>query len=941
MPGIAGRLVCLLLAATLPIPPAAAAAAAVPPDSEIAAVASGERTKSWLLKWETAGDARKLPGTTVLHRQEQTNVEVVRPNPGVDLGLWLAQLRKTDGVEYVQPNGTVRLLAANDEPNDPELDKQAYLRQIRADKAWTLTDKRTDITIALVDTGVDLDHPDLQANLVAGTNLVEPGKPPEDDNGHGTNVAGVVAAIGNNGIGTAGILWKAGIMPIKALDNRGFGDEDRLGEAILYAVNRGAKIVVLSVGLYRYSPYMRDIVQYAESKGVLLVAAAGNDGELLGSKAAVKYPAAYPTVLAVSGATAGGTPEKRSNPGPEIDVAASWNVYTTALGGGYTSQEGTSMAAPQAAAAAALVWMKYPDFKPYQVLELLKQTAKDIGIAGRDERSGYGLLQLDAALTAKLKDDVFEPNNSRQTAGPLPLNDRNAAALNGGADRDWYKINAPYDGTLVLSFQALADPGTPLPPVRISQYDAERVKGETDVKIGNKTVEWQVRKGVNYVNVQFTDAKREGVIPYLITAEFRMAEDGYERNDRNYEAFTLAPQTQAVAGNFHQTGDKDWYTVTFTQAGSFKVELETDTVRIDPAFTIQKTGEAEVYVDDYGDGESERSPTITVTPGSRYYIRVHNASAAEASPVPGTYKLSLLVQTRYVDPNEPNDRAFASTPISPGTEYVGVIGKPGDQDWFQLRLNEPYILTMTLSDIAGAKAMRFEVYDKRQKLLYAVQPEAGSNEASTDRLFEPGTYYVKVTADMPFDNRYYRFKTEADQLVAGYRDIDKHWAQAAIISLNQRGIVGGTGDYRFEPDKGISRAEAVAIVVRAFGKGTKRSAASFPDVPKGYWAGGSIAAAEAQGWLAGLPDGTFAPQRLISRAEIAVMLGRALGMIPLAVSGAPFADLDRDHWAAPMLYRLRQAGVIGGYPGNTVRPDETASRAEFSSMIYRALAGKD
>ncbi|EXX85654.1 S8 family serine peptidase, partial [Paenibacillus darwinianus] len=316
-----------------------------------------------------------------------------------------------------------------------------------------------------------------------------------------------------------------------------------------------------------------------------------------------------------------------------------------ALGGGYKSQEGTSMAAPQAAAAAALVWMKYPKLKPYQVQELLKQTAKDIGTAGRDDRSGYGLLQLDSALTAKLKVDAFEPNNSRDKAGKLPLNDRNAAALSGGADRDWYRVNAPYDGTLVVRYQSLIPLGKPL-PVRISRYDGQRMQRGTDVKIGNKTVEWKVKKGVNYIDVQLVDVNRKEIIPYLLTAEFLMAEDDYEPNDKFDEAFTLAPQSQAVTGSFHHTGDKDWYTVSFTQGGTFKIVLQSDTVRIDPAFTIQKAGDAEIDVDDFGDGESERSPAITVTPGSKYYIRVHNASAAEASPVTGTYKLSLIVQTR-------------------------------------------------------------------------------------------------------------------------------------------------------------------------------------------------------------------------------------------------------------------------------------------------------
>ncbi|UUZ82595.1 S8 family serine peptidase [Paenibacillus sp. P26] len=216
-------------------------------------------------------------------------------------------------------------------------------------EAWDTAQENRDMVIAIVDTGIDLNHPDLKANLVPGVNLVNPKPPPQDDNGHGTNVAGIIAAVGGNDRGVAGMLWKAKLMPVKALESDGSGGEQKLGEGIRYAVDHGAKIVVLSLGLNKYSSYMSDIVRYAEERDVLLVVATGNEGNR------VKYPAAYPTVLAVGGVDSDGTVDVRSNTGPEIDVVAPWDVFTTAKGGDYEYKDGTSMAAPQVAARCALL----------------------------------------------------------------------------------------------------------------------------------------------------------------------------------------------------------------------------------------------------------------------------------------------------------------------------------------------------------------------------------------------------------------------------------------------------------------------------------------------------------------------------------------------------------------------------------------------------------
>ncbi len=935
----------MLLTAVGPANRAQANYADVLADSVIASsnAADGfdQAANAWMVKRSANSRASsELPDTIVLSSQAETGVDLVRPRPGIDTGEWLASLRARADVAYVHPNGKVGLLAADTpSPNDPDRSKQAYLRQIRAEQAWKHVTEQTSLTIALVDTGIDLDHPDLKANLVEGVNLVQPGQSPEDDNGHGTSVAGVLASIGNNGVGTTGVLWKAKIMPIKALDESGYGDENRLGEAILAAVSRGAKIVVLSVGLYRYSPYMRDIVQYAENKGVLLVAASGNDGVLLGSKARVKYPAAYPTVLAVGGVKQDGTSEPRSNPGAEVDIAAAWHVYTTGIGGGYKYEEGTSMAAPQVAAAAAMVWAQYPKLQPYEVRERLRQTAKDVAPVGRDQATGNGLLQIDAALTAQIKVDAYEPNDTREVARRLPLGNQVPAQLEGGSDKDWYRVQAPADGVLTIHFQGLMPANVPMPPVRVSHYEGDRAQGTADVKIGNKTIEWPVIKGENQIAIQLADSEKTTVVPYLLTAEFRMASDDYESNDSMEQAFTLAPRSQKVIGNFHRTSDRDWYAVHFTQRGALRISLETDTVRIDPAFTVQRAGQAETYYDEYGDGDTETSSIIAVTPGT-YYIRVHNAASSDAEPVVGHYTLSIEVQTRYEDPNEPNDRVYTATPLTNGAEYIGVVGKESDQDWFQLRIQESHLVNLRLTDIPADRTMRLDIMDKTQKILFTLQSKKGESSLIDSRAFAAGTYYVKATADKPFDYQYYGMRADMERLVAGYRDISGHWAESVIAALDARGIAGGTGEYRFEPDRGITRAEAAAMTMRAFNTRSSTHNRTFPDVAQKHWAYEPIMQAASSGIVTGLPDGTFGPGRLITRAEIAVMLARALGLTPLKDGAKAFSDLETDHWAAPMLARMKKDGLIGGYPGNTVRPDETASRAEFSAMIFRAIASQ-
>ncbi|WP_245976358.1 S8 family peptidase [Paenibacillus prosopidis] len=837
--------------------------------------------------------------------------------------------------------GSAKLAAASTavpHANDPELSKQLFLSQTGARIAWETVREQTDLTIAIIDTGVDLDHPDLKDNLVPGANLVKPNEPPDDDNGHGTSVAGVIAAVGNNGIGVSGIVWNAKIMPIKALDNRGDGTEQELGEAILYAVRSGARIVVLSVGLHRYSPYMLDIVEYAESKGVLLVAAAGNDGMSHGAKAAVKYPAAYPTVLAVGGAKPNNTVDPRSNPGSELDLIAPWNVFTTAVGGLYKKEEGTSMAAPQAAAAAALVWARYKELKPYQIRGLLRQTAMDIGTAGADSQSGYGLLRIDQAVRSALKADGFEPNESMAAAARFQLNTQLSAVLEGTADHDWYRVDTPYDGTLTIHYEGLVASGQIVPPVRVSQFTNGVERSVNDTKLASRSIDFDVKKGQHLIHIELLNPSADEELPYLLTATFTIKQDDYEKNDKAYEAFTLQPRSQLVGGTFHQTADRDWFAVTFKQSGKLGLALSTNTVRIDPGLSIQRAGQQLLLYDDEGEGVTEQSPVITVTPG-KYYIRVHNAISSEASPTIGSYSLAIDYMPKYDDPNEPNDKTYEAFMVNPGTEYVGVIGSYSDIDWYQYRISNPSVVSMTVNGVPADIDLNLGVYDKRMKQLAWADTGTAGKLKSKEQLLQPGVYYVRLTAEAPFDKQYYRFKIQSEELVAGFRDIKNHWAENEIIDLSNRGIINGTGGNRFEPKRAITRAEAVAMIVKAYkpipnnGGGSKR----FRDITASHWAYDAVAKAVQQGWIKGFPDGTFKPDQPITRAEMALIIGYADGVRPQMPAVDPFYDVSRTHWSAPMLFAMKLTGNIEGVEQDHYMPKLQASRADFSMLLHRVM----
>ena len=271
---------------------------------------------------------------------------------------------------------------------------QWNLPAIATERGWNLTRGSDDVVVAVIDTGVQSDHPDLKDRLTEGFNVISPGQPPEDDVGHGTHVAGIIAATVNNAEGVAGMTWYTKIMPIKALDGTGTGSTYSVAEAVIWATDHGADVINLSLGNYAEAAFLHDAIRYAVGRGVLVVAASGND-----NTDRPGYPAAYPEVLAVAATDPDTGRAYFSNYGDYIDLAApGTNIPSTYPGGRYAALSGTSMASPHVAALIALVRAVNPALTPEEIANLLRETASDMGTPGPDPEFGYGVIDVRRAL---------------------------------------------------------------------------------------------------------------------------------------------------------------------------------------------------------------------------------------------------------------------------------------------------------------------------------------------------------------------------------------------------------------------------------------------------------------------------------------------------------------------------------------------------------------
>lgn len=275
------------------------------------------------------------------------------------------------------------------------------IKTFNIEKSWK-SSQGEGVKIAVIDTGCDLNHEDIKENIIDGFNVLSPNSEPLDDNGHGTHVAGTISA-SNNSLGMVGVAPRAKIMPVKALDGSGRGDNKNVTQAILWAVDNGADIITMSLGSEYPCPQMEQAIKYAKNKHVIIFCAAGNSGIDSG----IQYPAKYADTVSI-----GAVNEKLeicefSCCGPELDfLAPGYNIVSAVPGNNYASMNGTSMATPFAVGCAALL-LSYARKNPNAAIDNMLRTREDYiaafarnsirlkqtKYAGNKNYEGYGIIK--------------------------------------------------------------------------------------------------------------------------------------------------------------------------------------------------------------------------------------------------------------------------------------------------------------------------------------------------------------------------------------------------------------------------------------------------------------------------------------------------------------------------------------------------------------------
>ncbi|WP_344819998.1 type VII secretion-associated serine protease mycosin, partial [Actinoplanes cyaneus] len=313
----------------------------------------------------------------------------------------------------------------------PLADPGAAIDTVRADEwqlqaldltdAWTYADG-TGITVAVIDSGVDAHHPDLEGQVLPGLDLVNTKTGDGGDTdpvGHGTTVSGIIAGRNDDSTGVVGIAPKAKILPVRVLDedNR-YDDALIVAKGLRWAVDHGARVVNLSLGGSANSPALAAALDYAFAKDVVVVACTGNVSATASTNHGVWYPAREPGVIAVAGMERNGTDLwSGSITGKETVVTAPATDLVGAKPGGYWRVQGTSFAAPMVAGTAALIRSRWPDMSASDVINRIIRTAKDRGAPGRDDAFGFGLIDPTGALTAVVPEAASNPLDNTPPAG--------------------------------------------------------------------------------------------------------------------------------------------------------------------------------------------------------------------------------------------------------------------------------------------------------------------------------------------------------------------------------------------------------------------------------------------------------------------------------------------------------------------------------------------
>ena len=345
---------------------------------------------------------------------EQLDVKVLRVPEHKTIEDMVSIYMQNGNVEYAEPDYEMEFFETI--PNDPNYSAMRLgLTVLEMQRAWDYTTGTHDVVVAIVDSGVNINHPDLQANMLPyGHSVISDMSYSVDSTGHGTGVAGTVGTVGNNGIGGVGISWTVSLLPVKISTASTFPMSNAIN-GVLWAADNGAHIINMSWGSVANSTSLSNAMNYAHNKNILLVAASGNSG-----KEEFHYPASLPNVMAIGGSASGNSKAAVTTYGPWISMLAITSYNTTNASGGYSGMGGTSFSSPQVAGLAALLKSYNPALTNTQIQYYLEQGALDLGPPGWDKFTGYGFMNGYYSLNLLASDMGLEPRISFPTIGNVP-----------------------------------------------------------------------------------------------------------------------------------------------------------------------------------------------------------------------------------------------------------------------------------------------------------------------------------------------------------------------------------------------------------------------------------------------------------------------------------------------------------------------------------------
>jgi thermitase len=398
-----------------------------------------------------------LPEVAQIHRQLGGQIRETIPGIGVQVVMVPKGQEKAKAkayssnarVAYAEPDFVAEAMG---NPDDPQFVYQWGMVKIQAPEAWEMTTGSASINIAILDTGVDLDHPDLASKIISNVNFSS--SPTVDDvYGHGTHVAGIAAAMTNNGIGVAGLGYSSTIMNVKVLNDDGMGAYSWLASGIIWAVDNGAKIINMSLGGSSSSSTLEDAVNYAWNNGVVVVASAGNS-----ASTAPSYPAYYNNCIAVAATDANDALASFSNYGKWVDVAApGMTIDSTWNDGGYGCMSGTSMASPHVAGLAALVFATLSDANGNgklngEVRRRIESTCDNTGVGGIAGGRINAYLAVQTGTTGGTIEGIVANSGDGMPIAGAMVSDGVRAALTDAAGQ--YMITGIPAGTCTLTASA-------------------------------------------------------------------------------------------------------------------------------------------------------------------------------------------------------------------------------------------------------------------------------------------------------------------------------------------------------------------------------------------------------------------------------------------------------------------------------------------------------